>query len=199
MTDRCQLNLRLDGSRDLLETIKDVAAAEGLSVNTWVIRTLEMVANQAISEPTPQSRHQESEISDIEPVLDTLLDALLDTLLAAKLAGIEERLGNLRVPATRAMNRERLELKVANKQLTEWDAELNQLHDRNGDLVLKVQMLEQELKFERRSRSESKNSAPTVAEFAEPADLLNQMKARRKKSGANLADMEAVLEILGNH
>ena len=41
------------------------------------------------------------------------------------------------------------------------------------------------------------NSAPTVADFPEPADLLNQLKARRKKSGANLADMEVVLEILG--
>ena len=88
-------------------------------------------------------------------------------------------------------------MKVANKQLTEWDAELNQLHDRNGDLGLKVQMLEQELKEVRRDREESKNSAPIVAEFPEPADLLNQLKARRKKSGANLADMEVVLEILG--
>jgi len=32
----------------------------------------------------------------------------------------------------------RQELEVANKQLAEWDAELNQLHDRNGDLGLKV-------------------------------------------------------------
>jgi hypothetical protein len=95
MTDRCQLNLRLDGRRDLLETIKDVAAAEGLSVNAWVIRALEIAVNQAISEPTPQSGQWESEISDIEPVLDRLLDTKLDTLLAAKLAGIEERLGKL--------------------------------------------------------------------------------------------------------
>src|SRR4028119_1644161 len=92
------------------------------------------------------------------------------------------------------MNHERLELKAANKQLAEWDKELNQLHERNGDLGLKVQMLEQELKEVRRSREANKNSAPTVAEFPEPADLLNQLKARRKKSGANLADMEAVLE-----
>jgi chromosome segregation ATPase len=48
------------------------------------------------------------------------------------------------------MNRDRQELKAANKQLAEWDAELNQLHDRNGDLGLKVQMLEQELKEVRR-------------------------------------------------
>jgi len=55
------------------------------------------------------------------------------------------------------------------------------------DLGLKVQMLEQELKEVRRSREENKISAPTVAEFPEPADLLNQLKARRKKSRADLA------------
>ena len=95
MTDRCQLNLRLDGRRDLLETIKDVAAAEGVSVNAWVIRTLEIAANQPIPAPIIQSQAQVSNISDIEPVLDDLLDTKLDTLLAAKLAGIEERLGKL--------------------------------------------------------------------------------------------------------
>jgi chromosome segregation ATPase len=89
-------------------------------------------------------------------------------------------------------------LKAANKQLTEWDAELNQLHERNGDLVLKVQMLEQELKEARRDRDEIKNSAPTVADFPEPADLLNKLKARRKKSRADLADIEVVLDILEN-
>jgi chromosome segregation ATPase len=87
-------------------------------------------------------------------------------------------------------------LKAANKQLTEWDAELNQLHERNGDLGLKVQMLEEELKEARGDREENKNSAQTVAEFPEPADLLNQLKARRKKSRADLADMEAVLDVL---
>jgi len=87
-------------------------------------------------------------------------------------------------------------LKAANKQLTEWDAELNQLHERNGDLGLKVQMLEQELKEVQRDRDESENSAPIVADFPEPADLLNQLKARRKKSRADLADVEAILEIL---
>ena len=87
-------------------------------------------------------------------------------------------------------------MKAANKQLTEWDAELNQLHERNGDLGLKVQMLEQELKEVRRDREANKNSAPTVAEFPEPADLLNQLKTRRKKSTTTLADVEKILEIL---
>jgi hypothetical protein len=90
MTDRCQLNLRLDRRRDLLETIKEVAAAEGLSVNAWVIRTLE----QAASNPTPKSEgtHPTPAVEHIEP----LLDKMLDNKLAAKLATFEERLGKLR-------------------------------------------------------------------------------------------------------
>jgi len=91
MTDRCQLNLRLDGRRDLLETIKEVAAAEGLSVNAWVIRTLE----QASANPAPKSegtRPAPAVVDDIELVLDNMLDKKL----AAKLASFEERLGKLR-------------------------------------------------------------------------------------------------------
>ena len=90
MTDRVQLNLRLDGRRDLLETIKEVAAAEGLSVNAWVVKTLE----QAASNPTPKSEetHPAPPVADIE----RLLDKMLDSKLAAKLASFEERLGKLR-------------------------------------------------------------------------------------------------------
>ena len=87
-------------------------------------------------------------------------------------------------------------MKAANKQLAEWDKELNQLHERNGDLGLEVQMLEQELKEVGRDREESKKSAPAIADFPEPADLLNQLKARRKKSRADLADIEVILELL---
>jgi hypothetical protein len=90
MADRVQLNLRLDGRRDLLETIKEVAAAEGLSVNAWVVKTLE----QAVSNPTPKSEetHPAPPVADIEP----LLEKMLDSKLATKLASFEERLGKLR-------------------------------------------------------------------------------------------------------
>jgi len=90
MADRVQLNLRLNGRRDLLETIKEVAAAEGLSVNAWVVKTLE----QAASNPTPKSEgtHPAPPVPDIEP----WLDRMLDKKLAAKLASFEERLGKLR-------------------------------------------------------------------------------------------------------
>ncbi len=94
MTDRVQLNLRLDGKRELLESIKDVAAAEGMSVNAWVLRTLE----QAVINPTvkPETTPPTPALADREPLLDSKLDELLDKKLAAKLEGIEERLGKLR-------------------------------------------------------------------------------------------------------
>jgi hypothetical protein len=52
-------------------------------------------------------------------------------------------------------------------------------------------MLEKELEEVRRS-------VPTLAEFPEAADLLNQLKARRKKSRADLADVEVILEMLND-
>ena len=91
MTDRCQLNLRLDGRRDLLDSIKEVAAAEGLSVNAWVIRTLE----QAIANPTLKSEgtHPAPAVADD---IELVIDSMLDKKLATKLASFEERLGKLR-------------------------------------------------------------------------------------------------------
>jgi len=82
--------LRLDGRRDLLETIKEVAAAEGLSVNAWVVKTLEQAAFNPISKS--EATHPAPSVADIEP----LLDKMLDNKLAAKLASFEERLGKLR-------------------------------------------------------------------------------------------------------
>jgi len=90
MTDRVQLNLRLDGRRDLLEAIKEVAAAEGLSVNAWVVKTLEQAASNSI--PKSEGTRPAPPVADIEPLLDTMLD----NKLAAKLASFEERLGKLR-------------------------------------------------------------------------------------------------------
>ena len=87
-------------------------------------------------------------------------------------------------------------MKAANKQLAEWDKELDQLHERNGDLGLQVQMLQSELEAVKSDRPEIQESVPAVAEFPDAADVLNQSKARRKKSRADLADVEAVLKIL---
>jgi len=57
----------------------------------------------------------------------------------------------------------------------------------------------EELREELDDRPEIQESVPAVADFPEAADVLNQLKGRRKKSRADLADIEAVLDILENH
>lgn len=67
-----------------------------------------------------------------------------------------------------------------------------------------LQKVRSQLEKERADREEveaelsdlKQKSAPAVAQFPEPAGLLNQLKARRKKSRADLADVEAILELL---
>jgi chromosome segregation ATPase len=44
--------------------------------------------------------------------------------------------------------------------------------------------------------SDLKQKSATASELPEAADLLNQLKAHRKKSSATLADVEKILEIL---
>ncbi len=55
-----------------------------------------------------------------------------------------------------------------------------------------------ELELERRSPTQPETSATSGTDLSEiePAGLLNQLKSRRKKSRADLADVEAILEIL---
>ena len=88
-------------------------------------------------------------------------------------------------------------MKAANQQLAEWDVELNQLHERNGDLGLEVQNLKEELVKERADREKDKKSAPTSKDLPEAAEILNQLKWKRKKSTTTLADIEKILEIIG--
>jgi flagellar biosynthesis chaperone FliJ len=44
--------------------------------------------------------------------------------------------------------------------------------------------------------SELKQKSTAASKLPEAADLLNQLKTRRKKSKADLADLEVILEIL---
>jgi hypothetical protein len=44
--------------------------------------------------------------------------------------------------------------------------------------------------------AELKQKSAAAREFPDAADLLNQLKAKRKKSKADLTDLETILEIL---
>jgi hypothetical protein len=63
---------------------------------------------------------------------------------------------------------------------------------------LEVQNLKEELGKERADRhDQNRKSVPAGKDFPQPADLLNELKGRRKKSKVDLADIEEILELLG--
>jgi len=84
-------------------------------------------------------------------------------------------------------------LAAANQKISDSDEELSEQFKE-----LKLQDAEIErLKSELTHRSgEISEKSVAASELPEAADLLNQLKARRKKSKADLADLETILEIL---
>lgn len=71
--------------------------------------------------------------------------------------------------------------------------ELTNLREQNQELEIEVATLRDEI---RSLKSQIQSQAPKKA--VDPFDLLNELKGRRKKSKAVLADMEAIVEILEN-
>ena len=87
-----------------------------------------------------------------------------------------------------AIDRLESELASARKEKFEAGLEIDRL---DSDL------LDSDLAAHRSQLSDLKqNSAPIAIELPEPADLLNKLKGKRKKSKADLADIETILEIL---
>ena len=91
--ERIQLNLRLDGRKELLEAIKSAAAAKDLSINAFVLATMESAVGMASSVwVAPSSEDLESVL---DKLLDTKLEGRLDKLLADRLALRTEPVGEL--------------------------------------------------------------------------------------------------------
>ena len=94
----------------------------------------------------------------------------------------------------------RSQLAAAEQNASEWQeensdqlAELKTQRAEIENLKSKIQNLESELT--RRSGENSEKSA-VASELPEAADPYNQLKARRKKSKADLGDVEAILEMI---
>ncbi|NJM60675.1 MAG: flagellar alpha dynein [Oscillatoriales cyanobacterium RU_3_3] len=81
--------------------------------------------------------------------------------------------------------------------MEEWDKELDDLHVKNGDLNLRNQDLECELaKLAAINPKKSGAIGPDLSNKVDAAELLNQLKARRKRSRVELGDVEMILEML---
>jgi uncharacterized phage infection (PIP) family protein YhgE len=89
--------------------------------------------------------------------------------------------------ATMGIFKDKLEAVQAKKQRLQNDL---------GNLQAEVIELRLQLAAERTEQEENKKSAPVEKDLPEAADLLNKLKAKRKKSKTDLADLEAILELL---
>ncbi|MBE9093285.1 MULTISPECIES: hypothetical protein [unclassified Tychonema] len=270
--ERLQLNLRLDGRQDLLDTIKIMAKKEGLSLNAWVVAALAEKAGMKPARPAPTDD------------LESAITSVLDKVLGGKLANIKSELraelgesaaardrnqeeslrlelaqtkrqymellensaatiGNLKKELEEARSQlatvqaDRDELAQLKKEVKEaateihleersietqklrWQRELSdaksELADAKATILKqgdKMRELERGYNFKPNPAESAlrleigdlqdeldaykKQQPATASELPEPADLLNQLKGRRKKSKAELADVEKILEIL---
>lgn len=107
--------------------------------------------------------------------------------------------------STHITNRLREEVREVRSQLAteesrfkELGAELDNSEEIRGDIQAQLTDREEKLAELRSELSDLKQKSATASqEFPEAAELLNQLKGRRKKSSATLADIEGILEILG--
>ena len=89
--------------------------------------------------------------------------------------------------ATIGIFKDKLEAVQAKKQRLQNDL---------GNSQAEVIELRLQLAAERTEREENKKSVFVEKDLPEAADLLNKLKAKRKKSKTDLADLEAILELL---
>jgi uncharacterized coiled-coil DUF342 family protein len=93
---------------------------------------------------------------------------------------------------------------IVDQQLEEVTRDRDELKQQVETLTAVSQQLQAELDHTREELAKLKENPPTdntqqpAAELKlpSPADLLNQLKSKRKKSTASLADVEKILEIL---
>ncbi len=89
------------------------------------------------------------------------------------------------------------------EELSDTEQALAEARSENSELKKTCAELRSQLEQERADREEieaelanQKQKSAAAREFPEAADLLNQLKAKRKKSKTDLADLEVILEIL---
>jgi chromosome segregation ATPase len=79
------------------------------------------------------------------------------------------------------------------EELTDTEQALAEVRSENSELKKTCAELRAQLEAE---LADLKQKSAAAREFPEAADILNQLKSKRKKSKADLADLEVILEIL---
>jgi chromosome segregation ATPase len=91
----------------------------------------------------------------------------------------------------------RHELEEVKAENQRWEEAFNELQGEKDDLDNYLQEARSQVEA-LKTENEALRTAQPVTEFELPeaSELLNQLKAKRKKATASLADVEAILEIL---
>ncbi|MEG4294316.1 hypothetical protein Q5692_36460 [Microcoleus sp. C2C3] len=149
-----------------METVESQPAPFMETVGTQPAPFMEMVETETKTDAANMTQQPDSELSPLMETVGTEVDSPRDE-----------------VEAVRVENR-RLHIELGNSA--------------SEKELLKQELVEvrSQLAAERAEREENKKSAPVGKDLPEAADLLNKLKAKRKKSKTDLADLEVILELL---
>jgi chromosome segregation ATPase len=130
----------------------------------------------------------QNELSNLKAENEVLRQELANA--SADYAKLLESSGQIKVSREKEISELRSQLKAEQTRYEELDEEFRELDGQWSDCKKEVRQLEAELAdLKQKSAAASKDSP-------EAADLLNQLKSKRKKSKTDLADLEVILEIL---
>jgi predicted nucleic acid-binding Zn-ribbon protein len=165
-------------------------------------------ALEAIQEALP-GKLESGDSVELPKVADTVADKVVEEL-QNELGNLKTENENLRRSlenSDRLVSKKNQEiselnsrLAATNQKISDLDEELserfNELKRQDAEienLKSETERLESELA---RLAGENSEKSATASDLPEAADLLNQLKTRRKKSTATLADIEAILEMI---
>ena len=137
--------------------------------------------------------------------LQKAVEALQEALLGKLESGDSSELPKVDNGVVERLQNDLGNLKVENEKLrADYAALLESSTAVTNKLREEVREVRSQLATERADREEietqladlKQNSAPASVDLPEAADLLNRLKAKRKKSPVTLADIEAILEMI---
>jgi flagellar biosynthesis chaperone FliJ len=174
--------------------------AEVAQVTQKVTEVAQEVAQDRLTALESQLANQQKTVEALQKSVEALQEALLGKLES----GDSSELPKVDNEVAERLHNELGNLTTENEKLrADYTALLESSTVVTNKLRQEVQELRSQLETERTDREEIeaeladlKQKPATASELPEAADLLNQLKTRRKKSTASLADIEAILEMM---
>jgi chromosome segregation ATPase len=174
-----------------------------------VVEEVAQVAQVAEVAEVAQDRFTalELEVANLRKALEALQEALLGKLESGDSAELPKVDSEVAEQLQNGLGNLKAENEKLKQELVDARADYAKLLESSGQIKAsrekEISELRSHLEQERASREEIeveladlKQKSAAASELPEAADLLNKLKAKRKKSTVSLADIEAILEII---